>query len=104
MRPITPKLSLPLRLDGTGFAAVEQDSVDEVEQCVEAILRTPIGDHIDDPELGVPDVAFRSEGIAEDLLDAIAEWEPRATIVISEDRIIELAEHVVQIRLDPEEN
>ncbi len=104
MKPLIPKVKVPLRLGtGGGLAVVEQDSTAEIEQCVEAIVRTPIGEHIDEPELGVPDFAFRSDGSEDLLLDAVSQWEPRATTTITEDEILDLVdEQTIKIRLDRE--
>lgn len=80
----TPHLGLPFRLSGSSFAVTEQDSSEEVSDCVEAVLRTPQGSRIDVPAFGRPDDTFAQLGKAapnaEPYLAAIEEWEPRATV------------------------
>jgi len=103
MRPVVPKFKVPLELSGSSFAVIEQDSTREVEQCIEAIVRTPIGDYLDNPELGVPDFAFRSDGSDDLLLDAISDWEPRATTTVTAEEVDELLDRQdIDIRLDRE--
>lgn len=88
--PRTPKLKMPFSIPGAEAAVVEQDSVTEVTQNVEALLRTPVGSRIDEPEYGIPELTFREatpyieNG---DLAEAIAEWEPRASTALSEEDI-----------------
>jgi phage baseplate assembly protein W len=80
----TPHFSLPFRLSGTSFAVSEQDSAEEIADCVEAILRTPEGSRIDVPGFGRPDGTFAQLGAtapsSEPYLAAVEEWEPRAVV------------------------
>lgn len=89
--PNTPKLAVPFRLNHTAKRAVvvEQDSLEEVEQCVVALLRTPLGWRPENPEFGVADQAF-GEGGADlnEIQNAIAQHEPRAEIHIDRDPTI----------------
>jgi phage baseplate assembly protein W len=81
--PRTPHFGFPFRLDGSSFAASEQDSADEIDDCVEAVLRTPEGSRIDVPAFGRPDGTFSQLGVApsaEPYLVAVEEWEPRAVV------------------------
>jgi hypothetical protein len=81
------------------LAEVEQDSVEEIEQCVEAILRTIVGTHIDDLEFGIPDESFTQQTpnpSAEVYIAAIEEQEPRAR-QLGRARLEELATKVVTI-------
>lgn len=76
---VTPKLKVPLQIQGKSAAVVEQDSDDEVVQCVIAILRTRIGTRPDDAEMGVPDFAFHQNGADLDVIRAtLLKYEPRA--------------------------
>ena len=99
--PVTPKLAVPLTLDhnASRFHAVEQDSTEEVLDCCRTILRTPIGDCIDEPELGVPDMVF-TDPEAMSLMDALNEWEPRAGAMVTEEAAEELADSVLSITID----
>lgn len=83
-----PKFKVPFSISGTGAEVVEQDSTEEVVQCVEAIVNTPVESRDDDPEFGVPDYLFRQTGEeASEIADAIELWEPRATADIVSDVI-----------------
>lgn len=80
--PQTPHLAIPLRLDGSGrFATVEQDSAVDIAQCVAVVLATPEGSRIEVPEFGVPRVEFAGAD-TNDIVSAVAEWEPRADLSI----------------------
>lgn len=95
----TPHFRVPFAASGTSFAVVEQDSAAEIDQCVLAALRTPVGSRIEEPEYGTPDETFEQLGpalSAESYLNAIADWEPRAREV-GEARLEELTKQV-QIR------
>lgn len=91
----TPQLRVPLRITNGKAEVVEQDSEEEVMQCVETLMRTPVGSRTEEPEYGIPELAFR-EGAVErgDLQRAIAEWEPRADTIITEEGLEQLARKV----------
>ena len=61
------------------MAVVEQDSNEDVANCVEAIVRTRPGDRDELPAFGIADPLFQQVPIDTDLLvDQVEEWEPRA--------------------------
>lgn len=96
-----PQFDVPFRIDPiTGAPAeVEQNSVEEIEQCVEAVLRTIVGTRIDDLDFGVPDETFRQQtpnSSAEIYVAAVEEMEPRAR-VLGTARIEALATKIVTI-------
>lgn len=77
---IIPHFAVPLRLDGSGrFAAVEQDSGDEIAQCVAVVMATPAGSRLEVPDFGIPRYEFHTPNAAE-IVAAVAEWEPRADL------------------------
>lgn len=81
-----PKLAVPLSLDGTSLRVVEQDSLEEIVQCVEALLRTPVGSYELEPELGIPDQAFKTQDLTS-IERAIDTYESRAGYALTmEDR------------------
>ncbi len=86
-----PHFSLPFRLvfDNMGslHAAVnEQDSIDDVADCVEAIAICPLGFRPELPDFGLRDQTFSQGGIStEEIQIAISQWEPRADFLIEED-------------------
>lgn len=76
-------LAYPLRLlpDGT-FATVDQDTLDDVRQCVQVLLNTPQGIRPLAPSIGISDYAF--QGIDPDELQALLEdQEDRAVVTIT---------------------
>lgn len=53
------RLAWPLTVTPEGrLGTVEQDSDDDIRQCIEAILRYRIGDRFDLPEMGMADPTF----------------------------------------------
>lgn len=81
--PELPHLAWPVRLAGTSLAVLEQDSLEEVTQCVAVLASIPAGTYIDTPELGWEDPTFTEGGpSAEHLAAAISEFEPRAAATI----------------------
>lgn len=76
-----PKLKVPLQMGAHGLATVEQDSVDDVAQCVYMLLATPRGSRLEEPDYGVEEVLW--DGFPPDLSEwftQIAIWEPRAEV------------------------
>jgi phage baseplate assembly protein W len=85
--PDVPHLSLPLRVDSaTGhLAEVEQDSVDDVAACAEAVLRTRPGERDEHPHFGSPELVFAQMPVStEGLVAAVETWEPRARVLVEE--------------------
>lgn len=57
-----PHLSLPLRVQNGQFSVVEQDSDEEIIQCIGVICKTPQGARIEVPDFGVPQELFTMTG------------------------------------------
>lgn len=78
-----PHFKTPFQIIGGKVAVVEQDSDDDILACVETVLRTTIGDRIEEPEFGVEDTTFTTstEHIENEVREAINEWEPRAETI-----------------------
>lgn len=73
-------LVIPFQYDATGSAAVmEQDTINDVAQCLRVLLSTPTGTRIEQFDYGIPDPTFTSEAnIVAQISAAVARWEPRA--------------------------
>lgn len=94
------QFDLPFRVEAGAVVEVDQDSIEDIDNCVKAIVRTPVGSHLDDLDLGIPDLAFRSVGpnpTAQQFLSAIEAREPRAHL-LGEARIEELRTLHISIR------
>lgn len=81
-----PRLKWPLALDAAGqLATVEQDSDEDITQCLKALVLTRVGDRPDLPDMGVPDLTFTEEPIdLEDVLPVLEKHEPRASVLVSQ--------------------
>ena len=80
-----PHLRIPFRIDRTGTAeVVEQDSFEEIAQCVQTLVTTRLGERVEVPDYGIPDQVFLSEPAVQSasLATQIEQWEPRATALV----------------------
>lgn len=98
------RLAWPLKLASNGqLATVEQDSDEDIRQCISAIVRHRVGDRVDVPEMGVPDFTHGEQPLEIDGVAAVIDrHEPRASVLVSSSpNLIEsiLAE-VVDINID----
>lgn len=77
--PNVPHFQMPFHIGPDGSpSCVEQDTVDDVAQCVLAIIKTPVGTFPDLPAFGTPELLFHA-GIDSSAFRATVErWEPRA--------------------------
>lgn len=100
-----PHFDLPFRF-GPQAAVVEQDSVEEIAECVLAILLCPQGYRVELPEFGVDDPTFSVPDVdLEAVRAAITTWEPRADAVLSQapdslDELIRRVQVLVQVRTE----
>jgi phage baseplate assembly protein W len=82
----TPQFDLPFRLGPDGSPVeIEQDTVEEVGDCVEVLLRTPLGFYADQPDFGVDLPLFEESSGAvnmDEVQTAISAWEERADALI----------------------
>jgi phage baseplate assembly protein W len=93
----TPHFRVPFNVVGGRVDVVEQDSEEDIRQCVISALSTPLGSLIDLPEFGVPHDAFKQQTpapSADAYLTAVERCEPRARLV-GDVTFEELVEHVV---------
>ena len=78
-------------------AEVEQDSIDDISNCINVICLTPLGWFAEAPNFGLPDLTFNQQPLdANELSGVIVEQEPRSILVIEEapDRYDELIARV----------
>lgn len=83
-----PHFTLPFRWDigpsGTSAAVAEQESVQEIASCCEAIIRTVQGQRTTLPAFGRPELEFNTSPawVRSVLAAALLEWEPRVESLI----------------------
>lgn len=97
----TPHLRFPLEVLDGRVRVVEQNSIQEVTQCVLACLSTPYGSRQDDPEYGVEAGLFSKQSAHVDItpiLAAVEEAEPRARLIGS----VELEQLVRRVVIEVE--
>ena len=85
LRPLdgrVPHLRLPLRLTGMALASVEQDTLQDVHQCVDVVRRTLPGERLLAPMVGVEDPTFIG-GDPAAIRGVLEEWEPRARVSVT---------------------
>lgn len=91
-----PHFSLPFRF-APRAVVVEQDSLDEIADCVLAIVLYPLGYRVELPEFGIDDPTFSSPHVdVEALREAIDRWEQRAfaDLSVQADVLDVFVEHV----------
>lgn len=82
---VVPHFALPFRFTAAGADVVEQDTLDDVAQCVEALLRTREGQRIDLLSYGVADLVFDTVIDVPGIIAEITQWEPRASVNLNDD-------------------
>lgn len=81
-----PHLAFPLRYRDGKVAVNEQDSYEDVRDCVAAIASFTIGSRIEMLDFGIPEQAFRERGADPVAVRAAVErWEPRAVATAETD-------------------
>lgn len=85
MHTKTPHFDLPFRFSSDGVASVEQSSFEDIANCVETIVRCPLGFRPDNPSFGFPQLEFAQQPvISADVVEIVTSQEPRAVVVMSE--------------------
>lgn len=99
MTPLVPHISMPFRFNPDGTVpVVEQDSDEEIWDCVRTVVRTAKGSRLEDPDLGVIPLEFQEQPVdASQVESSVTDAEPRAITLISEfpDEFQALVDHVV---------
>jgi phage baseplate assembly protein W len=79
-----PHFSIPFRFGGINGGAYmnEQDSGDDIVDCIKAIIAWPIGVRDDLPDFGIPDLPFQDtfDNVIDQVRNAVIQWEDRAAI------------------------
>ena len=78
-----PHFSVPLTLLSNGqFAVNDQDSIDDLAQCVAACLATPVGSRMEVPDYGTDRAEFVGPNPAS-IVAAVKEWDPRVDLDVT---------------------
>lgn len=83
MATIIPHFDLPLRLENGSFVTVEQDTLDDVANCVSAICRFVQGARPEAPKFGIPEQTFLELVDPLSVHAAVITNEPRADITVT---------------------
>ncbi len=83
--PDNPHFDIPFRLQVAGAAVVEQDTYEEIANCVEVIIRTPYGFRDDTPDFGFPSLELRTQPLlTSEVREVVDQQEPRAAVLMYE--------------------
>jgi phage baseplate assembly protein W len=94
-----PHFAFPFAVDGSSFALREQNSIEEIQDCVEVLILTPVGSRMVFPSYGAPEVLYtQAPANIPAIVAACNMWEKRATVVIN-DIIDALDEKITHIRI-----
>jgi phage baseplate assembly protein W len=82
---LIPRLDFPVSYNGANPAQIEQDSQEDILNCVEVVLSTREGERLEVPEFGLPDLTFNLQPLTLSLIEtALSRFEPRATTVANQ--------------------
>lgn len=101
-----PHFSLPFRFASPQAAVNEQDSLDEIADCVYAILICPTGYRVELPTFGLPDPTFAMPAPdLDEMREVVETWEERAGLLLDEhpdvfDELISRVQVDVQVRTE----
>jgi hypothetical protein len=104
--PDVPHFDLPFRFASSSAAVVEQDSLEEIANCVYAVLVCPLGFRVELPTYGTPDPTFSMPSPdLDELREVVTTWEERASVLLDEhadqyDELIARVGVVVQARTE----
>ena len=84
--PFVPHFDLPFTFVGSANAnVVDQDTLEDISNCVEAIVRTVIGQRQELPDFGIPDPTLQLQPVYRpDILAQVSAWEPRAVVAFDQ--------------------
>jgi phage baseplate assembly protein W len=94
---MVPHFAFPFRLNGNSFAVIEQDTVQEVQQCVVILLLTPAGSRLVLPNYGTPETLYtQTPANVAGILARLTNWEPRASVALNQtiDTIQQMVSHI----------
>jgi hypothetical protein len=81
----TPHFDLPFRFVGSTAATVEQDTEDDVANCVLASVLTHSGQRPESPNFGAGDITFRVQPVDLNVIsEKVVQDEPRAAVLLSQ--------------------
>lgn len=84
-RVVTPHFNFPFAFAGSSVSVVEQDTLDDIVNCVTVALLTHVGYRPEAPLFGTPDFTFLKQPIGRDyILQILQAQEPRAALAIQE--------------------
>jgi len=101
-----PHFSFPFRFGSPNAIVSEQDSLDEIADCVTVILLCPQGFRVELPEFGIVDPTFQTPHVdLEQLRTSVDFWERRASVLLDEypdlnDVALRRVETYVQLRTE----
>ena len=90
-----PKIKMPFRIEGSSTGLIEQDTPDEIAQCVYTILATEIGTRDEMPDFGISDQAHLKGGAdIGEIAQAIEDWERRVDVTDFEEEWNDIKQRV----------
>lgn len=82
---MVPHFLFPFKLNGNAFAVIEQDTQQEVQQCVVILLLTPTGSRLVSPDYGTPEILYSQLPVnIPAILAKLSDWEPRASVALAQ--------------------
>lgn len=103
---VTPHLKVPFQWGADGHAqVVEQNSVEDVTQCVFAVLNTRLGFRLEIPTFGLRKQILTENGPSLTQIEAaVLEWEPRASYILTTGQLQDILSRYVNVALERKAN
>jgi len=93
-----PHFDLPFRMSGSSIAEVEQDSLDDISNCIVAAMATDVGFRNELPTFGTTELTFGQQPLnLRGFTDEVLLHEPRADLLMDQhpDKLRENIAHLL---------
>lgn len=97
---VNPHFAVPFRIREGSALCVEQDSPEDVIQCVSAIVRTQKGFRLEIPGFGIDNPVMQENGPSiPELEAALRTWEPRADFTLEKKELEDVLSQLLKIKV-----
>lgn len=97
---VNPHFKVPFQFHNGSALCVDQDSDEDILQCVSAIVRTPRGFRIELPDFGVPSQVLAEDPKVSEVERALELYEPRARYHLTKAQLKEALSILISIGVE----
>lgn len=85
MAVLIPHFDYPFHFSSGHVAVVDQDTIDDITNCVAAILSTRQGNRLEAPDFGIEDLTFELQPLSlSGIIQSVLTDEPRAALLLDQ--------------------